>query len=715
MTILPIRNPGPAAFSGNPMVYSFAIAPYAAAQIADGIRLQVQVEVEDLWGSGQFIPMYGQSLTPDAQGMVVIDVASVLDACLKFFTPPLNLNVVTVCPEQTKRYRIKYTLANNSTIVVAAAYTTVAVAIKGGFTYGSTDARNWLANTTQYLNAAFDPNNDNTDSYIRGEYRFAWLLMRSSIVMDVDTVLKLEDVNFDGTISADADYNRLTLAQWRVYCLPLTPSIILTDADPTRLFALNADAAICQPLKLEKDYRPVYGGHQLIYRTSLGALDTITLRGEADFENDYQRSQYAQVAFPDEYANGLLRGRLGQQRAIEQRSIKAATGFLSKYRADSLADLLLSEEVYEVMNGKLVPVIVNTSNVKLYSNSDRLFALEIQYSPAYSSQYYTPVLALPGTTCPAVMAFEAFQLTKTSLCIIWALYQPYSSIQVEITIEGVTTSYTYTGNSGKVEQPITNPATDTPISITVKGRTICNRYSDPIDTGAWTTRTVSIIGDQPPVAVDDTITIPSGFTTPITLGTNALLNDYDPDGEPLECQAVTGGTTDAGGTYSINAAGVVSYAPPSSSFTGPDFFMYTIQNPGGTLTSTAKYTINVGSSGGGGSTGLYLRIIEVDAYYIERINAVERRASVYAYFYSDTDGSVAYDPAALSVVYTVNRNNATFIDGSLDSDTDTTLTFTAAGIRQLVYSGRVFIGYTDSDTQIADTFTINPGSGYTVI
>ncbi|WP_461305114.1 Ig-like domain-containing protein, partial [Aureisphaera sp.] len=100
---------------------------------------------------------------------------------------------------------------------------------------------------------------------------------------------------------------------------------------------------------------------------------------------------------------------------------------------------------------------------------------------------------------------------------------------------------------------------------------------------------VSRLGDpdnDPPVANADTNT--TEVDTPVS--GNVLVNDYDPDGDPI---TVTGNTDPSNGTVVVNPDGSYTYTPDPG-YIGLDIFTYTICDDGTpALCDTATVTITV--------------------------------------------------------------------------------------------------------------------------
>lgn len=140
-----------------------------------------------------------------------------------------------------------------------------------------------------------------------------------------------------------------------------------------------------------------------------------------------------------------------------------------------------------------------------------------------------------------------------------------------IAVAQTTVTYTY-DELGRVRT-----ATDT-----VNG----NRAYDYDAAGNRTTLSVLSLGNRPPIAVSDSVTIKP--TTPKVI--NVLANDSDPDGNPLTITSYTS----SGNTTITNVSGgnitiFCSWAPPGTTSAS---LTYTISDgAGGTATANINITI----------------------------------------------------------------------------------------------------------------------------
>ena len=116
---------------------------------------------------------------------------------------------------------------------------------------------------------------------------------------------------------------------------------------------------------------------------------------------------------------------------------------------------------------------------------------------------------------------------------------------------------------------------------------LLEEWSDalPLDSGS---------GNAAPSALDDTAL--TAFGTEVEI--NLLANDGDPDGDPI---SVTGITQPSSGIVTLQADGIVNYAPPAG-FSGDTTFTYQIEDSGGQVSEWATVTVTVAAEPG--ATGL---------------------------------------------------------------------------------------------------------------
>jgi Ca2+-binding RTX toxin-like protein len=95
--------------------------------------------------------------------------------------------------------------------------------------------------------------------------------------------------------------------------------------------------------------------------------------------------------------------------------------------------------------------------------------------------------------------------------------------------------------------------------------------------------------NQLPVALDDSYTVNEDTTLTVPLVSGVLINDHDPDANPLTASVVT---APANGTLNFNPDGSFTY-DPNANFNGSDVFSYEVRDgAGGRATATASIMVN---------------------------------------------------------------------------------------------------------------------------
>ena len=212
--------------------------------------------------------------------------------------------------------------------------------------------------------------------------------------------------------------------------------------------------------------------------------------------------------------------------------------------------------------------------------------------------------------------------------------------------------------------------------------------------------TLTTANNTPPLAVNDTVTIPPGTAIAI----NVPANDSDTDGLNLSSVNIT--ELPQHGSVAIDpTTGVITYTPDEN-FMGKDSLLYTIEDTKGALSNQAKVLILVTPSN-------TAPLANLDKYLTNEDTILEQNVSAND---SDADSnalSFVVDPAGLP------------IHGSVVLNPDGTFTYTPAenyfGDDQFIYqvcddgnpslcdTAKVSISITpvnDAPTALADTFTI---------
>ncbi len=730
ITAVLVKKPYEVSFTGNPMPYSFALTPYGSTERTQDIRLVIRILVESSFGSNSFTEVKSQAFYPNDKGEVNFDVKKIIHAYLDYFLPNPKLLRPLQAINQRKRYRIDYLIQKDGDIVGDIEQTDILYAIKGGMSYDQWHPKEFFTSliVDQKQSLQFHPLRKIAFNELR---YFYWVYpYADTAAQTVMIEILLDD---QSTIAADLD-KTIFVGQWGVCCVPIGFNQLKLDAKvPAGRTAISysievktAATSIVAKVIYELEQRNFYNTYQLLYRNSLGGIETLNLRGQVDFETDQVRQAIQRTVPPSYFSNMVLQHQADDANSTETSKFKGDTGFLNREATDRLRDFFLSPQKFEVQLlsppgdiylVRLLPVTVVTKNTKFFSNQENLVTTVIEWNRGYANEFYTPTQSMPSVrACPAMESFSVTQINKRLLNITWAMEMPYDLCEIRIiTTLGTQTIY-LSGNSGSKRQPFNNPVLDTLDNedIVIEARTVCDENSDPMDLGPASTVNLNVVGNTLPIANDDTYNLAYGYNTAVLLPGSVLANDYDPDGDPIECVANSGATND-GGSFDIDDDGIISYTPPSSVYSGIDYFDYEMREVGGATTVTARVYINVGAVSGNVYVRLTLRNVETITGPTTSITTGE----VWLEFYTNPTISQPLDITGLALTINYNEHQFEQDYSGAQTNSDNPLSVTGVGTEMKVFEGLLESRYSDPAylfEQIFQlTYTMLSGTGYIAI
>lgn len=132
------------------------------------------------------------------------------------------------------------------------------------------------------------------------------------------------------------------------------------------------------------DHQTHQATRYLVFFNNLAGWDTVRFIGTGEFQADYKRSSA-------ELAQGVYSS-YGTRKQIQSEEIagrKLHTGYISRAEVNWLRNLFLSDEVYAVENGKLIPVEVTSKKFAMPEEAD-MNSLTIEYDYRFRNQVYSP-------------------------------------------------------------------------------------------------------------------------------------------------------------------------------------------------------------------------------------------------------------------------------------------------------------------------------------
>lgn len=749
-----IKHPSPFNFSRNPIVFGFKVVPYSIESVEARHKLRIMLEFGESMVSTAMSSIWEGSLTPDADGICRIDLASLLDSKLKFYVPNKTVgNKLHLCKEQCGYFRISFHLTDGMNLLTTVGYSDIYRVYKGGI------AKKDIDNANTYLNGNiivlgkplhyFTP----TEPIRHGEPKWIYFIMRN--IADIEsTVLNIDYLIADGSTENEVPLDRPGAPiPYQVYCVrvdTLAEDVLGDISYPDSLvqqevtYIDNNANNIFEPVTMIFDHRPFYDISYLLFRNSLGGLDTQAVVGEKEISATIAAQTVETPQITELIGDFKVQSEYGDTYSTHTAPVKCSTGWITKQHLEKLRDLLLNKEVYIEYGNRLVPVYINTKSLSLYKSRDSLFSLNFEYVMAMVDENYSPDnLITFGDTCPSVEFFQCSQVYSGYVTVVWKLPEGYDTVEITVTVGSGSPSTTILiGNSGE-KHIDANSASNTSIvtdSVYVTARVVCNEDTVPGSYGPITGQTLNILSLIPPIANLDMMDEGPRNTTARTLqlngaDANIIANDIATTNPGLPefdnfydiANAVT--TASANGATLAWSAGKVIYTPTPTSIanTNQDFFFYKCKEivPSyGTLNSALQMVIVPLA---GEIPKVYIKMWALNQYQIKHKYGIlnmcegwEYRADIYLKFYSDAACTIPIDVTNFGITlnwdkikiwqdYNTIGNPTTSGGPSVDSSG----TWTCLGFSMLLYADIAttdFVGQTS--TQYSWKITGGTGTFY---
>src|SRR5436190_5280510 len=320
------------------MPYTFALNPYGSVERTRDIRFIARIMIEDVFNSGSFTEIKSQPFYPNDKGEVSFDIKTILDAYLDYYTPNPGLLRPLQAINQRKRYRIDYLLQQDGAIVGSVEETAILYAIKGGMAYDQWHPKEFFTSLIVDKKYALQYEPQRNIGFEELRY-FFWVypyddLAQQKVMIDI----KLDD---DSTIVADLD-KTIFVGKWGVCCVPigfnqLKLNTKVPDGRTAVSYSIQVktvaedpvpSTSIVAPVIYTLEQRNFYNTSQIIFRNSLGGLETLVLRGQVDFEADYAKQQVQSSVPPSYFSNMVLQHQGNDVNSNETPKFKGDTGFL---------------------------------------------------------------------------------------------------------------------------------------------------------------------------------------------------------------------------------------------------------------------------------------------------------------------------------------------------------------------------------------------------
>ncbi len=748
MVLQLIKQPYQLSFTGNSILYSFVCTPYTFIDRKEDYKIEIAI-LQGVANTTIFSEIKKETLLPDFYGQASIDISTIVDAYLNFFTPRLTQSVPFKVSGQTGKYKVTAKLFKADVQIGTTIVSNEFTAIKGGISYEKFSPtfffENQLRLKAQPLHYWSQEQTLATDEKKYLTWINPWSTVSTQVINFLFHTYQLGDVLFSITVPQSPNvfdiYNVDISLQTLLNTFPFDAAWLNEFKNFTVQYVdigisetAGGGISIVAPFRFFIDYKSNFKSYftdwaslpnvrmtipfsrTIAFTNSIGGFDTLQLLGEVESQAEYIATNAKITTPPGGISRALLQPQNHNFENFETEKFIGNTTFISQAKLESLRQLLLSTNVFEIKNEQLIPININKKTAKFFTNRDNLFSMALEWENSFANSYYTPnALINQSVTCPALDTFIVTQLSRNIYQVTWSMPDPYDILELQITDGTTAQTFTLYGNSGSQEITYMYPVNAFVVPLTITGRVICDPDSTPINAGAFTTLLLTAAQNFIPVANDDTFTIAAGYNTLQLLQGNVLANDYDVDNDAIECVPVTLAATTQGGQITITIDGKVSYKPPTVLFNGEDSFIYTIKQsnslPGASITASANIKISVGNTQLGNA--LYAKLFHRNYREENGGNSIAIYEDRYIGFYADPAATIPKDTTGLGIVVFVKQVQTVTQNGNVTNNDTTNLSVQAVGTEVQFFSGRtIFHLFNPINTLVEINHTLLPGAGY---
>jgi hypothetical protein len=338
------------------------------------------------------------NLKPNSDGNSYLYIDGWIDSLLKWVVPSLS-DQFTNASEQTCEFYILFREVSAVTpdpVWEETELDHIRVALKGGIEKQKSSRNNYfLYQAANKLFFTWIP----TGRFVyTDQHNFISVLIETAATYKLHVVI----TKVDGT-TASTDIS-VALTAGRFYHLNISFSVLdlntLSGGAPIHFYEVSlldaSDTLIYTPTKIFLEYRPLYENFELLYHNSLGGIDTGKVKGETviSIEKDVVELDGGMsiTGWSD-----LVKTGESLQQSTKKDTYKGNFGFVhTKAHQEALQDLLISQSIFQYMDGRLVPVLNLQKNIELRKTSDRIYGMPIEWQLPFSNEVFTPVAVALG-------------------------------------------------------------------------------------------------------------------------------------------------------------------------------------------------------------------------------------------------------------------------------------------------------------------------------
>jgi hypothetical protein len=344
-------------------------------------------------------------LAPSSDGTLQYDVSAYLKAhATPSFTWPPSTGYLKKRPELLKRFWVRFADRYGVPASINKLQST-----QGFISYALPGGAGYMQNSQYQL--------QNTNFWDSLQYNKRFITNQPvNKRVKLDQIEKLFFLNYQHTtpirlrvsleffdalgVMVDIDLETLSVQKFEVLEINFTLQKIL-DLLPAPVSQLHkaeicmmtgTDTKVSETRTYYTDYLAERHSHYFIFRNSLGVYDCDLFTGR---HQQMVSSEKQVFQLTNRYSFTRTDAPSSVMRSTETELFGASTGWTDDTnRVNWLRELLLSKEVYEVIDDILFPVVVTSAEVDLVTTGKTLHNVQIEYARAYTDEHFSKITGI---------------------------------------------------------------------------------------------------------------------------------------------------------------------------------------------------------------------------------------------------------------------------------------------------------------------------------
>lgn len=205
------------------------------------------------------------------------------------------------------------------------------------------------------------------------------------------SVLRIKYSNIAGVIS---NLNiPITTAGWMLHIKvdPASLGIPVEGLYYYEIALLHGDDIVLNDYRFYINYDTIYKSFDLICSSSLAGIDAVRVTGEVSMAIDRNYVETEGSFKVNEWSETIKSHEASQNGITYRRTFKGDMGHQRTIREqESLIDILLSKNIYQIIDGRFVPINILQKSIILRKTTDKLISLPVEWSLSEENESYTP-------------------------------------------------------------------------------------------------------------------------------------------------------------------------------------------------------------------------------------------------------------------------------------------------------------------------------------